>query len=58
MIENVKRIMASHHLPNRIVIVECYSSAVNYIHDLRARGCEPILLERLRRKQSELRSAP
>ena len=35
-----------NHLPGRIVIVECYSSAVNYIHDLRARGYEPILLER------------
>ena len=29
----------------RIVIVECYSSAVNYIHDIRERGFEPVLLE-------------
>ena len=28
-----------------IIIVECYSSAVNYIHDIRERGYEPILLE-------------
>ena len=28
-----------------IVIVECYSSAVNYIHDIRTLGYEPILLE-------------
>jgi len=30
---------------NRIVIVECYSSAVNYIHDIRELGFEPVLLE-------------
>ena len=29
----------------RIVIVECYSSAVNYIHDIRELGFEPVLLE-------------
>lgn len=28
-----------------IVIVECYSSAVNYIRDIRERGYEPVLLE-------------
>ena len=28
-----------------IVVVECYSSSVNYIHDIRARGYEPVLLE-------------
>ena len=36
----------ARNLSPRVVIVECYSSAVNYIHDLRARGFEPILLER------------
>ena len=30
----------------KIVIVECYSSSVNYIHDIRERGYEPVLLER------------
>ena len=29
----------------KIVIVECYSSSVNYIHDIRERGYEPVLLE-------------
>ena len=29
----------------KIIIVECYSSAVNYIHDIRKLGFEPILLE-------------
>lgn len=29
----------------KIVIVECYSSAVNYIYDIRERGYEPVLLE-------------
>ena len=28
-----------------IIIVKCYSSAVNYIHDIRALGYEPVLLE-------------
>ena len=28
-----------------IVVVECYSSSVNYIHDIRKLGYEPILLE-------------
>jgi len=28
-----------------IAVVECYSSAVNYIHDIRRLGYEPILLE-------------
>ena len=28
-----------------IVVVECYSSSVNYIHDIRKQGYEPILLE-------------
>ena len=36
----------ANRLPLRIVIVECYSSSVNYIHALRARGFDPILLER------------
>lgn len=30
---------------NIVVIVECYSSAVNYIHDIRERGFKPVLLE-------------
>ena len=29
----------------RIIIVECYSSAVSYIRDIRDRGYEPVLLE-------------
>ena len=33
------------HSKATIVIVECYSSAVNYIHDIRERGYEPVLLE-------------
>ena len=28
-----------------IIIVKCCSSAVNYIHDIRTLGYEPILLE-------------
>lgn len=32
-------------VPKRIMIVECFSSSINYIHDIRARGYEPILLE-------------
>lgn len=57
MVENVKHIMANS-LPYRIVIVECYSSAVNYIHDLRVRSCEPILLERFvpEAEQAKVRS--
>ena len=30
-----------------IIIVKCYSSAVNYIHDIRELGFEPVLLGRL-----------
>ena len=33
-------------MKDKIVIVECYSSAINYIHDIRVRGYEPVLLER------------
>ena len=28
-----------------IIIVNCYSSAVNYIHDIRTLGYEPLVLE-------------
>ena len=29
----------------KIIVVECISSAVNYISDIKAEGYEPILLE-------------
>jgi hypothetical protein len=29
----------------KIIIYECYSSSVNYIHDIRQKGYEPVLLE-------------
>lgn len=32
-------------MKNRVIIVECFSSAVNYIYDLRQAGLEPVLLE-------------
>ena len=37
--------MKTQQNKQKIVIVECYSSSVNYIHDIRERGYEPVLLE-------------
>jgi biotin carboxylase len=37
--------MKMQNTKQKIVIVECYSSSVNYIHDIRERGYEPVLLE-------------
>lgn len=30
---------------NKVVIVECISTSMNYVHDLRERGLEPVILE-------------
>lgn len=37
--------MSKKKSSDTIIIVECYSSAVNYIQDIRERGYEPVLLE-------------